>query len=95
MPEYRVVFGAYVRMYANDRLYAETDDMAYQRAIEEFQHRGCDLHWLDPDYGNLALPSIVSVERDDPPGEVAVHHDFPITPADARQYARRKNYSQH
>jgi hypothetical protein len=90
MPEYRIVFGAYVRMYADHTVDAETDAAARQLAIEEFKARGQQLQWLDADYENLALPSIVSMQRDDPPGDVLEGYDFPVRPADARQYAAGK-----
>jgi hypothetical protein len=90
MPEYRIVFGAYVRMYADHVVSAENDDAARQLAIREFKDRGHELQWLDPNYDNLALPSICSLETDDPPGEVFQGYDFSVTPADARQYAAAK-----
>lgn len=90
MKQYRVVFGAYIRSYADHTVRAETDDAARQQAIEDFKARGPNLQWLDPDYDNLALPSIVSMQSDDPPGDVLESHDFPVTPADARQYAANK-----
>lgn len=90
MPEYRIVFGAYVRMYANHVVSAATDGAARQRAIDEFKARGHELQWLDPNYDNLTLPSIVSMEIADPPGGVLQGYDFPITPADTRQYVANK-----
>jgi hypothetical protein len=90
MPQYRILFGAYVRMYADHFIDADNDDAARQMAIEEFKARAHQLRWLDPDYHNLALPSIVSMQSDDPPGDVLEGHDFSVTPADARRYAANK-----
>ena len=90
MKQYRIVFGSFIRMYADHTVFAESDDAARQLAIEEFKARGPELQWLDADNGNLALPSIVSIQTDDPPGDVLEGHDFPVTPADARQYAANK-----
>lgn len=53
------------------------------KASQEFQ-------WLDPNYDNLALPSIVNIQSDDPPDDVLQGYDFPATPDDARQYAAHK-----
>ena len=90
MKQYRVVFGAYVRSYAGHFVYAESDDSGRQQAIDDFKARGAELQWLDADYGNLALPSIVSLQCDDPPGDVLEGFDFPVTSDDARQYAAAK-----
>jgi hypothetical protein len=90
MKQYHIVFGAYIRSYADHTIWAENDDAARQRAIEDFKARSPELHWLDPNYDNLALPSIVSIQTDDPPGDVLEGYDFPVTPADARQYAADK-----
>lgn len=90
MPEYRIVFGAYVRMYADHTVETENDEAARQLAIQEFKTRSAQLQWFDADYTNLALPSICSMQRDDPPGDVLEGHDFPVTPEDARQYAANK-----
>jgi hypothetical protein len=90
MKQYRILYGAYVRMYADHTLLAENDDAARMLAIEEFKARAPVLTWIDPNYDNLALPSICSMQIDDPPGDVLEGHDFPVTPADARQYAAEK-----
>ena len=90
MPEYRIVFGAYVRMYADHSIEAEDDQAARKLAIEEFRARSHEFPWLDPNYHNLALPSIVSIQTVAPPGDVLEGYDFPVTPADARQYAAGK-----
>jgi hypothetical protein len=90
MKQYRIVFGAYIRSYADHTVYAESDDAARQRAIEEFKVHAHELQWLDPDYGNLALPSIVSLQCEDPPEDVLEGYDFPTTPDDACQYAAHK-----
>jgi hypothetical protein len=90
MKQYRVLFGAYIRMYADHTIEAENDEAARQVAIEEFKARGHELQWLDADDDNLALPSIVSMQTGDPSSDVLEVYDFPVTPADARQYAATK-----
>jgi hypothetical protein len=90
MKQYRILYGAYVRMYADHTVLAENDDAARRLAIEEFKARAPELTWIDPNYDNLALPSICCMQIDDPPGDVLEGHDFPVTPADARQYAAEK-----
>ena len=88
MKEYRIVYGAFVRMYADHTIEAENDEAARKLAIEEFKAKGEDLQWTDPQYDNLALPSILSIETADPPGDALEgQHDFSVTPADARQHA--------
>jgi hypothetical protein len=90
MKKYRIVYGAFVRMYADHAIEAEDDEAAPKMAIEEFKANGEDLQWTDAQYDNLALPSIVSLEATDPPGDVLEGHDVAATPADARQYAADK-----
>ena len=87
MKEYRIVYGAFVRMYADHTIEAENDEAARNLAIEDFKAKGADLQWHDAQYDDLALPSIVSLETTDPLGEVLVCHDFSVTPVDARQFA--------
>ena len=87
MNEYRIVYGAFVRMYADHTIEAHNDEAARKLAIEEFKAKGEDLQWHDAQYDDLALPAIVSLETSDPPAEVLVCHDFSTTPADARQCA--------
>ena len=87
MKEYRIAYGAFVRMYADHTIEAESDEAARLLAIEEFKAKGADLQWTDAQYDNLALPSIVSLAAVDPLGDVLEGHDFSATPADARQYA--------
>jgi hypothetical protein len=87
MKEYHVIYGAFVRMYADHSIEAENDEAARKLAIEEFKTKGADLPWTDANFDNLALPSIVNLVAVDPPGDVLEGHDFPATPADARQYA--------
>jgi hypothetical protein len=90
MNQYRVLFGAYVRMYAEQVIEAEHNEAALRQAIEEFKSRGAELQWFDADDDNLALPSIVTMQNDETRDDVLEGHDFPITPADARQYAAGK-----
>jgi hypothetical protein len=90
MSQYRVLFGAYVRMYAEHTVEAENDEAARKLAIEEFKLRSAEFQWFDADYDNLALPSICNMQIDDPPGDVLEGYDFPVTPKDALQYAADK-----
>jgi hypothetical protein len=87
MNHYRVLFGAYVRMYAECTIDADNNEAARKQAIQEFTARSHELQWFDADYGNIALPSIVGMQLDDPPVDLLEGYDFPITPTDARQYA--------
>ena len=87
MKEYRIVYGAFVRMYADHTIEAENDEVARKLAIEEFKAKSADLQWTDANYDNLALPSIVNLVAVDPPADLLEGHDFSVTPADARQYA--------
>ena len=87
MNEYRIVYGAFVRMYADHTIEAESDEAARLLAIEEFKAKSADLQWTDANYDNLALPSIVNLVAVDPPADLLEGHDFSVTPADARQYA--------
>jgi hypothetical protein len=48
MKQYRVVFGAYVRMYADYSIHAEDNEAARKLAIEQFKARAHELQWLDP-----------------------------------------------
>jgi len=87
MNEYRIVYGAFVRMYADHTIEADNDEAARKLAIEEFKAKSADLQWTDANYDNLALPSIVNLVAVDPPADLLEGHDFSVTPADARQYA--------
>ena len=93
MKHYHVVFGAYVRMYAEHTVDAENDEAARNLAIEQFKLRSAEFQWCDANHYNLALPSIVALEAVDPPGDVLEGHDFSTTPADARQYAADKLFT--
>ena len=90
MKQYRVLFGAYVRMYAEHTIHAENTEAARKLAIKEFKAKVQDMDWCDAQYYNLALPSIVSLQIDDPPGDVLEGYDFPLTTSDAHQYAADK-----
>jgi hypothetical protein len=90
MKQYRVLFGAYVRMYADHTVLAENSEAARQRAIEEFRAKVQDMDWCDPQYDNLALPSIVSLQDNDTNEDILDGYDFALTPSDARQYAADK-----
>lgn len=90
MKLYRVLSGAYVRMYADHTVHAETNEAARKLAIEEFKARLQDIVWYDAQYDNLALPSIVSLQDNDTNEDVVDGYDFALTPSDARQYAADK-----
>jgi hypothetical protein len=90
MRQYRVLFGAYVRMYAAHTLLAENNEAARKLAIEEFKSRVQDIIWFDAQYDNLALPSIVSLQNSDTNEDIVEGYDFPLTSSDARQYAADK-----
>ena len=90
MKQYRVLFGAYVRMYAEHTVHAENNEAACKLAIEEFKARVQDIVWFDAQYDNLALPSIVSLQDNDTNEDVVDGYDFPLTSSDARQYAADK-----
>lgn len=90
MPYYHVTYGSFIRMYADHFIDADNDDAARTRAIEDFKSHSQEFQWLDPNYDNLALPSIVSIQTDDAREDVLLGYDFSVTPADARQYAANK-----
>ena len=90
MPRYHVTYGSYVRMYADHFIDADNDDAARIRAIEDFKSHSQEFQWIDPQYDNMALPSIVSIQTDDAREDVLQGYDFAVTPADARQYAAYK-----
>lgn len=90
MKQYRVLFGAYVRMYADHTVHAENNEAARKLAIEEFKARVQDIVWFDAQYNNLALPSIVSMQDNDTNEDVVDGYDLPLTSSDARQYAADK-----
>ena len=90
MPRYHVTFAAFVRMYADHFIDADNDDAARLHAIEDFKSHSQEFQWIDPQYDNLALPSIVSIQTGDPPGDVLEGYDFSVTDDDAHQYAAHK-----
>jgi hypothetical protein len=90
MKQYRVLFGCYVRMYADHTIEAENDETARQVAIREFKAKNDELDWYDAQYDNIAQPSIVSIQDTETNGTVLEGFDFPITASDAREYAADK-----
>ena len=90
MKQYRVLFGAYVRKYADHTVHAENNEAARKLAIEEFKARLQDIVWYDAQHDDLALPSIVSLQDHDTNEDVVGGYDFALTPWDARQYAADK-----
>jgi hypothetical protein len=90
MKQYRIHYGAYVRMYAEHTIHAENSQAARDLAIQEFKTKAEDLQWYDPQFDNLAFPSIISIQDSDTREDVLEHHDFASTATDARQYAADK-----
>ena len=90
MKQYRVLFGAFIRMYADNTIEAENDEAARQMAIQEFKAKNDELDWYDAQYDNIAQPSIVSIQDTETNGTVLEGFDFPITAADAREYTASK-----
>ena len=90
MKQYRVLYGSFVRMYADHVIEAENDETARQAAIQEFEARNDELDWYDAQYDNIAQPSIVSIQNNETNGTVLEGFDFPITATDAREYASGK-----
>jgi len=90
MKQYRVLFGCYVRMYADWAIEAEDDETARKLAIEQFKANNDEMDWYDAQFDNIAQPSIVSIQDTETNGTVLEGFDFPITAADAREYAADK-----
>jgi hypothetical protein len=90
MKTYRILFGGFVRMYADSIIEAENDEAARQAAIQEFKARNDELDWYDAQYDNIAQPSIVSIEDAETKDTILEGFDFPATAADAREYAADK-----
>jgi hypothetical protein len=90
MKQYRVLYGSFVRMYADHTIEAENDETARQVAIREFKAKNDELDWYDAQYDNIAQPSIVSIQDTETNGTVLEGFDFPITATDAREYAADK-----
>jgi hypothetical protein len=90
MKTYRVLFGAYVRMYADRTIEAENGDAARQLAIQDFKATNAEFDWYDAQFDNIAQPSIVSIEDNETNDTVLEGFDFPATAADAREYAADK-----
>jgi hypothetical protein len=90
MKQYRVLFGAYIRMYADHTIEAENEEVARQVAIQEFKAKNDELDWYDAQYDNIAQPSIVSIQDTETNSTVLEGFDFPITAADAHEYAADK-----
>jgi hypothetical protein len=90
MKTYRVLYGSFVRMYADWTIEAEDSETARKLAIEQFKAKNDEMDWYDPQYDNIAQPSIVSIEDAETKDTVLEGFDFPITAADAREYAAEK-----
>ena len=87
MTRYNVMYGAYVRAYADHSFDAPDDESAVKQAIASFSGAADALDWTDYDYSNLALPSIVSIAPEGPGTEIVTGLDFAATPQDARDMA--------
>lgn len=90
MKQYRILFGAYLRMYADWTLEAEDSETARKLAIEQFKAKNDEMDWYDTQYDNIAQPSIVSIQNNETNDTVLEGFDFPITASDARDYASSK-----
>lgn len=90
MKTYRILYGAFVRMYADWTIEAEDDETARKLAIEQFKAKNGELDWYDAQYDNIAQPSIVSIQDTETNGTVLEGFDFLITATDAREYAADK-----
>jgi hypothetical protein len=90
MKTYRVLYGSFVRMYAGWTIEAENSETARQLAIEQFKAKNDEMDWYDAQFDNIAQPSIVSIEDAETNDTVLEGFDFPITAADAREYAAEK-----
>jgi hypothetical protein len=90
MKQYRVLFGCYVRMYADWTIEAEDSETARKLAIEQFKANNDEMDWYDAQFDNIAQPSIVSIQDIETNETVLEGFDFPITAADAREYAADK-----
>ena len=90
MKQYRVLYGAFVRMYADWTIEAEDSETARKLAIEQFKAKNDEMHWYDPQYDNIAQPSIVSMQDDETNEDAIEAYDFAITASDARDYAADK-----
>lgn len=90
MKTYRILYGSFVRMYADWTIEAEDSETARKLAIEQFKAKNDEIDWYDPQYDNIAQPSIVSIQDTETNDTVLEGFDFPITAADAREYTAEK-----
>lgn len=83
---YNVVFGAFVRVYGGTTFEANNDAEAIEKAKQVF--KAGDYTFEDHDWNNLALPAIVSLEREGTVREydetVLEGEEFAATLEDAR-----------
>jgi hypothetical protein len=77
-------------MYADWTIEAKDSETARKLAIEQFKAKNDEMDWYDPQFDNIAQPSIVSIEDAETNGTVLEGFDFPATAADAREYAADK-----
>jgi hypothetical protein len=87
MNRYSAIFGIYVRMYVDHQFDAVSDEAATAQAIQEFKEHAREFIWIDADYDNLALPSIVGLHELETNRDIAEGHDFAACAADARDLA--------
>jgi hypothetical protein len=90
MKTYRVLYGSFVRMYADWTIEAEDSETARKLAIEQFKANNDEMDWYDAQFDNIAQPSIVSIQDIETNETVLEGFDFPITASDARDYASGK-----
>jgi len=87
--KYSALVGCFVRAYGHIEFDAESDDVAEAAAIEAFKKQQDGAIFIDVDWNIKALPSIVSLDREegDERAEVNCGIDFSLTSDDALQYA--------
>jgi hypothetical protein len=90
MKTYRILYGSFVRMYADWTIEAEDSETARKLAIEQFKANNNEMDWYDAQFDNIAQPSIVGIEDAETNSTVLEGFDFPATAADAREYAADK-----
>jgi hypothetical protein len=90
MQEYTALIGAYVRSYAEIKVEAISDEEVVATAIVKFKVNERDMTFHETDWENIALPSIVSLERLPDHQAVTEGHDFALNETDARDLHARE-----
>jgi hypothetical protein len=84
MQEFTATIGAYVRSYATFRFEAKSMKATPAVAIAKYKRDDDDIMFDETDWNNVALPSIVSIERVRDDKLVIEGHDFALNEDDAR-----------